>query len=244
MRRRCIAVAAALAVAGCGSGGASAGDLRDAADESAKQRSARVEILVAAGEGQEVFRFEGTGPTTVDGARSRLTGTLEPPGEKPLDIELIAVGEEYWMRIPALSLPRGKRWIHGVDESPAAITLAEFLAMVRQADDLEEVGEEDVHGRTTTHFKGRLSLAELLERLPEVSRERFEPLTEAFEDDDVELPLEAWIDADGLVRRILVFVGDADRHLSFRADMLEYGVEVDTARPPARQVIEETEALP
>ncbi|HEX2086120.1 MAG TPA: hypothetical protein VHF89_10590 [Solirubrobacteraceae bacterium] len=232
----------ALLAAGCGEDPADEGPLAAAAERTANEETSRFFMVMEAATKEEgEFRMEGTGSVTADNSRGRLTATVEFEGQEPVEFEIINVRDEFWLRSEGLDLPRGKRWMYSVDRSvaPSTMTTREFLALIRESGEIEEVGGERVRGRATTHYKARVAFADVYESSPEETRERFRDRFEQFE--DMELPIEVWIDGEGLVRRMDVDIARGGQEVSIRMEMLEFGVEVDTDPPPPAQVIDESE---
>jgi hypothetical protein len=82
-----------------------------------------VAVLVLRSAGQGAFSWAGTGVSTADGSRGVMDGRLAFEGEQPVEMDMIFVGDEFWLRSGAIPLPRGKRWIHSVDRTIAPETL-------------------------------------------------------------------------------------------------------------------------
>ena len=77
-----------------------------------------------------------------------------------------------------------------------------FLELVAGADEVEELGDSQVRGVAVNGLAAEATLGEVLEASgddPELYTERNELPSDALE---VPLPIEVWIDGDGLVRRI------------------------------------------
>ena len=228
-------------VAACGDD-AEVGPLTAAAERSAHEESAHwyLEMDVKTKRDGE-FRIKGTARMTSDASRGRMTMTVALPGEKPMRMEIINIRDEFWMRSPALPLPRGKLWMHSVDRSvaPTTMTIRELLDLIRESGDVEEVGGERVRGRPTTHYKAKVSIDEVFERSPEETRERFREKFEQFEGKGYEFPIEVWIDDESLVRRMAMSLEYGGEHMKLETDILEYGVNVPAAPPSAAKVVEE-----
>jgi hypothetical protein len=127
-----------------------------------------------------------------------------------------------------------------VDRTSAANTMSmsEFAEFLAGADEIEDKGEVQLRGKATTHYQGRVSAREVAEKTGGETAKRFE---EALGDQDVHLPLEAWIDERGLPVRMSLSVGNGSESMSTTVDILEYGVKVDVQPPAAADTMEEDE---
>jgi hypothetical protein len=110
--------------------------------------------------------------------------------------------------------------------------------------DVEELGGEEVRGVDTTHYKADVELKKVPDALPEAQREQFrkgiDALVEQLGTD--EIPIEVWIDDEGLVRRERVDFSFEEEgsggEASVRIDveLFDFGVAVDVSPPPDDQV--------
>ena len=110
------------------------------------------------------------------------------------------------------------------------------LALLKEADDVDNVGKESVRGVETTHYRLQVSLDEAAgDAVPELQK-----LTGG-----KPLPMDVWIDADDHVRRFEMTIdssalGEAGAPhaggVTIAFDLYDFGAPVDTAPPPANQV--------
>jgi len=197
---------------------------------------------------------------TVDGVlylrAGALLGPLAPTEWLAMDLDAavrdLGLGEASIARLRQQSDPSG---------------YVEMLAAV--ADDVRRVGEEEVRGVQTTHYRATVDLARLLEhglrQLPPELREHLagdgsvEGLFGAFGETfgEVAFPIDAWVDGDDLLRKMAVEVdlsalagglvpGDElPPGLSFAMTMeyFDYGVPVDVRPPPANDVTDFTDVI-
>jgi hypothetical protein len=115
----------------------------------------------------------------------------------------------------------------------------------------EVVGQEEVRGVETTHYRASMNLAEALEQAPAGQREQLEA---AFEQmggaDEVDLPVDVWIDEDDLPRRLRIEMGSlfaaaglGDGTMTMTMELFGYGEPVEIEVPPADEVTPLAEAL-
>jgi hypothetical protein len=119
----------------------------------------------------------------------------------------------------------------------------QFLGAVSSG--IEEVGREKVRDVDTTHYRAAIDLRKALDQMPheltdglgldeEALRRSFEQMQSEL--DVNELPTEAWIDDDGLLRRMRIEMGAAGVGAKVELELYDYGVAVDVVAPPADQV--------
>jgi hypothetical protein len=270
-----VAVAlAAIGLAGCGSEELSEqlspqAAVAQAATKTADAGSARVTFTgTMSGVPGGPFTFEGEG--AFSGQQGRMTFDMSDFGAATAgafggEIELFMDGLLIYMKLPsqiASELPGGKEWIR-IDLAAAGEGLGidfEELTQFQQADpmqtlqylrgaagDFEEVGSEKVRGVETTHYRGTVDLRKALELIPADSRDAFERVLELV--GETKMPLEVWIDNDGLARRMRyeqplpAGEGGEETTMVLTMDMYDFGVEVDVGPPPDDEVLDLQELI-
>ena len=207
-----VPLAALLALAGCGGLSAEQALVR------AQERTAEIETLRFSVEGSaEGDRFAGEGAVDNRARRSQLS--LRGGGRAT---ELVLDGSVLYARLPMLGwvsadlervgklLGDGLGELTGlVEDGPTGV-----LEQLRAVGDVEELGREQVRGVETTRYRALL-------RPPGGTEEDA-------------LPVEVWIDDDGLVRRLRVTYGQ--RAASVTVELFDFGADVDVEPPPADQV--------
>lgn len=215
--------------------------------------SARFEMTVATGAADGALEITSTGG--FDGPRmtmevdfgAALAGALGPtdaPLPDGLDepMRLVADGSTIYLRVPVLdALLDTPSWLSATAEDLGAAggplgfagvtdpsQLLEALRSV--AGDVEEVGSDDVRGVATTHYRATLDLARALDQVP---AGRSLLLGHQLEEERAELgdvPVDLWVDDDGLARRLVLEVGDLG---VLTVELFDYGqpVEIDVPAP-------------
>ena len=257
MRRTLSALVVALAVVvpACGGDDASPVEIVRAAATKTSDTSSRfsMNVEVPGPQGGTV-----TGEGVLDYEDRRGTLSIQIPGMGTIDA--VMDGLVMYLRFPEqvrAEIPGGKQWIRldlatlgeksGVDLS--ALLQAQqsdptqTLQYLRGAsDDVREVGEEEVRGEPTTHYKATVDLKAAAEQLEGDARAAYEQAIARI--GTTTLPLDVWIDDDGRARR-MEFVQDmsallagsgASGEMRFRMELFDFGVEVDAEPPPADQV--------
>jgi hypothetical protein len=111
------------------------------------------------------------------------------------------------------------------------------------SNDVREVGHETVEGVDTTHYHATMDLTKAADRLPPAQRSR---LRTAFSSvDNRALPVDVWVDADGLPRKIemsaRITAGGQSARMTESFGITDYGGSVVVQVPPAGDVAQSSE---
>jgi hypothetical protein len=246
-----------LALAGCGSG---MGSSLDEAAEATGAETSRVDLVyrVEDTETEKEFVFRSTGLFDYPGERGVMTTSDPLPffGEdfQLREIRLIGQtaywrwalkGKTYWMKQsplrksgdPAELLIPGP----GTPTKPTDVLTRVLMA----SEGNEELGQEDIRGEQTTHYRARVNLEELVKQVPANERPPDE-LMQQF--GGPVIPVDVWIDGESRLRKIVIsrpkiaeddFSGPV---LTRTVELYDYGVEVDV-QPPEGELISEEEFM-
>jgi hypothetical protein len=111
--------------------------------------------------------------------------------------------------------------------------------VVLASDEEEELGEEEIRGTETTHYRARVDVQKLIKQLP--AKDRPDGGVPDLWGDKL-VPVEIWIDDQSRLRRISIDQSDGeDATMSTTVELFDYGVEVDVEPPPADEVISQDE---
>jgi hypothetical protein len=268
MRR--LSVLAALSVlllAACGGGGGTGPGLTDvaaAADQTAEAGTARVALTqTIGGLPSGDITVEGEGAIDFDAQRGRLTVDLAALTEQAPagafgggSLETIFDGTTIYLMLPLPQMPtpwvkidlteleglEGLANVNQFSNDPS-----DTLQLLRGAsDDVEVVGEDEVRGASTTHYRATVSLDRAIEQAPEDA--------EAFLRQQRELlgveqfPVDAWVDDEGRLRRLSYAIdlsqaqlptgatAAGDGSVAITLEYYDFGEPVDVKVPPADQV--------
>ena len=195
--------------------------------------------------GQVVFDAEG---------RSRVVMTVpRAEGGGPIKMEVVADGTVMYVRSSQFgSLPGGSEWM-ALDLSfgeeldsplPANVDAKGELALLEAVTGkVQKLGKEDVRGVPTTHYRGTVGVSENAEQLREGGAE---DLASHIEEEGSPLRVEAWIDADGLVRRMrLVHSQPPEKDkgpttIDMRMDFFDFGINPEIDVPESSEVFDAT----
>ena len=122
--------------------------------------------------------------------------------------------------------------VPGVRDPRGVVELLEFAK-----GSIEIVGNENVGGAETTHYRAKLDAARILSRS---SSGENADLIEAYRAID-ELPLEVWIDEAGRARRLVLDLPAVrdDPAAKLTIEFSDFGVAVDASPPPPEDVLAE-----
>lgn len=204
----------------------------------------------------QTMQTSGEGEFAAKGKRGHMTVTSSLEGSE-FEMELVMAWPVMYMRFPpelGAELPPGKHWV-SFDMQKLGEKLGfdfqqlmqadqtdplQGLAYLRRLTDLETVGEEDVRGVETTHYRGVVDLRRVADEVPgmKTSIERFIELTKV-----ERVPAEAWLSADGLVRRIKFAYDDMQlapgqsADMTMQMELYDFGAAVTVEEPPADEVV-------
>lgn len=153
------------------------------------------------------------------GALAGLPGADDLPAGFAEPMQVVVDGTTAYLRVPVLDALLGvPGWLSATPEDLEAFgavagaatddpsQLLQVLAGV--GDEVEEVGAEEVRGVPTTRYRTTLDLARALDEVPEAARKGLERQLQGLGDGLSDVPIDVWVDADGLPRRLVMDVGD------------------------------------
>lgn len=197
--------------------------------------------------------FTITGDMVYSGERTRGAMTfVNPESGESEEMDLVGDGLELYMRSSLFgSLPDGREWM-GLDLSviptgdtplPANLDAKGELAILEAATgDVQKLGEEEVRGVPTVRYRGEIDNAARAEQLREEGAGKLASQIEA----GSPLRVEAWIDGDGLVRRMRLVrsnpraEGDGSSTTDMRVDFFDFGIEPKIDVPEPNEVFDMT----
>lgn len=225
----------------------------------------RAEFTMGVEAAGERLGFEGEGEFDEPGRRGRMTmrtGSDVPAELGDFEMEMVLVDTAMYMRspmfdqVPQISTP----WVSmdleqagGVDPFSGGGTTdpARTLDYLRGVSgDLTEVGQAEVRGVPTLHYRATVDLERALAELPADDRAALEPAIEQTREmlSGSEFPVEVWIDGDGLPRRMeyaldVTVPGAGQSSMSFSMELFDFGTAVAVEPPPPGDVTDLTGEL-
>lgn len=258
-RRLLAAVLTIVALTAAACGGSASGVLDLPADEvlaTAVERSGeydtarlRIRTVTSTPQGELTMVGEGAGGA----AAAVFTATMQGPafeGGVPVEMEVRLVDGTIYQRSEVFSEALGTdaEWI-SIDVDAAVPGLGAIIQQARQYDPTQslsylqdlarvsEVGPETVNGVSTKHYTAVMTMRAAFESaaVDDATMQQYVDLTGV--DLDADVPMEVWIDDQGLVRRTRVQVTTDAFSTDTTTDILEYGVTVDVTSPPADETV-------
>ena len=189
------------------------------------------------------------------------TGSLDFDDPSGWKIDAVQDGTVSYVRFPALQdqLPAGKTWIRtdGSDVAGQGFDFTQFeqftkndpremLDLLQAASgEIEIVGAEELRGVETTHYRATIDPLENTGLVPADKREELESLAEqlAAQSGLGEVPVDVWLDAGGLVRKLTMAFsatqpGTSDAsEVSVTFELYDYGETITIDLPPASEVV-------
>jgi hypothetical protein len=245
-----------------GDGGTGAlGIITLAADRTVEAGTARVSFEMAMEVGDEEVTTTGEGEFDLSGQRGHMT--ISSPAQGGGEIEVILDETTIYMKAPQLTdrLPGGEEWL-AMDVEAMGDSIGIDLETLMQggnndptqalnylrgaSGEVETIGEEEIRGVPTTHYRATVDLDKVIEQTPAEVRpamkDAIKLLRSSVKVD--EIPVEVWIDADGIARRYVQSIDAADgSSTTVTMEMYDFGAEVDVDPPPPSDVIDFNELM-
>jgi hypothetical protein len=188
---------------------------------------------------------------------------IQALGASTMRMDMISVGAAVYVKLPpalsgALS-PSGKQWIEvdvaklsripglsSLASNPTTSDPSHILQTLRSvSDSVVDEGRQRIDGFVTTHYRAQLSLSHLADGLPQSARSAADQALATLRQavPTGALPLDVWIDAHHLVRRVLMSL---DLNLptgpslqeTVTVDLSHYGPQTPPAAPPSNDVVQ------
>jgi hypothetical protein len=249
-----VSIAAACALAGCGGGATSVDPVAHAAQKTWAAGSARVAYTARVQVAGQSVAMQGSGVFDSQTQSGKITMTVPKVGT----IDEVMEGTVIYLRMPKLKLPGGKPWMKlDLAKADKSLGLDQFmqsqtsnplqpLQQLQASGSTEKVGTEQVAGVATTHYHAIVDLRKAPDRLPEsqraAARKGVEKLIKLM--GTAKLPVDVWIDGDGMVRReSLAYPMKVPQPMTMRMtiDLHDFGVHADVQPPPAGDVFDATD---
>lgn len=129
------------------------------------------------------------------------------------------------------------------------------------SDSVEELGEEEVRGESTTHYRAEVDLERAAEQQGPEARRAYEQMAQQIGTST--LPVDVWLDGDGLIRRFemtmnvplppqgapsngaqpTVSQGETEGRITIVEELYDFGVPVNVEPPPEDQITDMSELM-
>jgi hypothetical protein len=176
-------------------------------------------------------------------------------------IQVVQDGSAAYVRFPALDdkLPAGKSWIRGDRNglSTDGFDFGQFTnndprqvldALRAVTGDVKTVGTEELRGVETTHYRAVVDPARVAKRSPDTRGRSAQSLLGRLTSESglADVPVDVWLDSDGLVRKLTLELTASDPTTSrpgaatMSFELWDYGKAIAIDVPPASQVVAST----
>jgi hypothetical protein len=199
-------------------------------------------------------QLQGRGAFNGKTQRGRIDMTMQGPEPMgTLTLNEVIDGGDLYVGSPELanSLPMGKQWIlvdpFSDDAGSSALgqsdPRSQLKALESVSDAVVNVGTESIGGHPTTHYSAELSVSKMADLMratgDDESAGELEDLSEKANFDDI--PIQAWIDRRGLLRRMTMVILIADLEgqqvtMTMNTDFFDYGATPSIQVPSPDQV--------
>ncbi|WP_267242874.1 hypothetical protein [Streptomyces sp. PR69] len=119
---------------------------------------------------------------------------------------------------------------------------AKQLALLLDSPNLKHVGPEKIDGTDTQHYKGTLSVEEMMKSNESLSvlsdEERKELLANVKKAGIKDYDTEVWVNEDGYPVRMVVGMGTPQGAVKMTADYSDYGAKAEVQAPPAGETLD------
>jgi hypothetical protein len=211
MRRTLALLLMAISLTACGGDVTSIDPVAKAADRTQDVAGAHFVMSArVAAEGQTV-EFAGPGEIADHGQKLHMHMTMPAAilgmkglAGKSVTFEAIGAGKTFYFRGGPFAQVAGKKWVV-VGDDEASFDLGQndpskMLEYLRAVSQVQEVGTETVRGVKTTHYKARIQLDKVADKVSPEAAHALEQLSTGLGTN--EIPIEAWVSDDGLVRKL------------------------------------------
>jgi hypothetical protein len=179
------------------------------------------------------FAMDGVMTSSADQSRNYIKGNFSFQGNPPQPAEMISAGDVNYLRMEQIEsqLPAGKKWLKVTDETPSTMTPSEFVAFLRESEEIQDVGQEEVGGRPTRHLRGPVDMQRLAESTSSQAAQQFSQIPEASK---MQALVDVWIAGDDTLAKMALDIShpDAAGSINVVGDDVEYDVSLDGVEAP------------
>jgi hypothetical protein len=269
----CLIPAFVLVAAACGANPAPSDDVADAGEKTKATGTVRFETVSRASVvGPEAEAFESRSTGVIDYANDRSKYREESTGCRTIVLGAVSYGElpsnetlpagKRWVEYGGEGdddLDSEARFEQSqqqnTDEeggwSSYAIligtpepTTDHYLDYLREDTEPERVGEEDVRGVPTTHYRGQLDVRSRIKASLETEGWKAANIERYLADmEETRQTMDVWVDSEGRARRVVATdeMLDAEVGSVTTTEYFDFGLEYDIQAPPAVEVLESEE---
>jgi hypothetical protein len=154
-----------------------------------------------------------------------------------------------WLKVDLSKLGGQGSALSSLTSNPVSGDPSQLLQYLRASGAMTKVATEQVTGRSTTHYRGHISLDQVASRVPAASRQAVAHAISMLESQGFpkQLPVDVWVDGQGLVRQMQMKMSASPSGqplaMTIRVTIPQYGPQPTPVVPPASQVSNPSGAL-
>jgi hypothetical protein len=237
-----------------------------AAKKTDEAKSAKVSMTITSPSQPEPVKMEGAlswDPMAMDMTVSGMQPVGGASADAPKSVRMLWVDDTMYMDLSssAAALKDGKKWMafdfRALAEASGNKALADKLtaqmqqtqqspaqqmSMMLASPNIDYVGKEKVDGVTAQHYKGSMTMKEMLDKnasLKSLSADERQKLADTMRKQGLKkADLDVWVDADGMPVRIDVAMDGKQGTTKVSEHLSDYGVRVDPQAPPASETFD------
>jgi hypothetical protein len=245
LRRAIALLLLALPLAACGGTRdvTSLDPVARAADKTTSVAGAHFQMSARIGDRSDTIAFSGPGEIADHGKklhmRLSLPASVLGAGHGKAQLELVSSGSAYYLRGGPFEQIAPGKWVKVKDTDPSfdlgQNDPSQMLQYLRATSNVDEVGKDTVRGVDTTHYAARLQLDEVADRVSPEAARALKQATHALR--TKEIPMDVWVDSDGLVRRVDMNWHPKGGSFVMSLDLFEFG-DVSVAVPADSETVD------
>lgn len=229
--------------------------IAQAAEKTQGEGGGRATMRSVVSSPSERLKISGQMSFDADGRSSAVLKFQNPKTGQPAEMEMVGDGTVIYMRSPMFgSLPDGSEWMSLDLASASGLKRDTMLSsegdakgeleLLEETSDIQKLGKEEVNGVSTTHYRGMVSASENADRLRKEGGD--EDVASRIEEENSAVGVEAWIDADELVRRMRIVKrtpgddGEGPTAIDMRTDFFDFGIDPQIDVPDSDEVFDAT----
>jgi hypothetical protein len=232
VRRALVLLLLVLPLAACGgtSDVTSLDPVAQAADKTTNVAGAHFQMSARIGDKSDTIAFSGPGEIADHGKKlhMRLTlpaSVLAAGAKGNAQFELVSSDNTYYLRGgPFQQIAPGK-WVKVKSTDPSfqlgQNDPSQMLQYLRATSNIVERGKETVRGVDTTHYAARLQLDKVSDRVSPDAARALKQATKTL--GTKEIPMDVWVDGDGLVRRVTMDWHPRGATFVMSLDLFDFG---------------------
>jgi hypothetical protein len=236
MRRVFLLLLLVLPLVACGNDVTSVDPVAQAADKTTNVSGAHFVMKGRIAGGGKTLAFRGPGEIGDHGRRFRMRLAMPAAilgmrgGSGNVSFEAVGAGKYFYFRGGPFDRLTGGKWVRVEDGDPSfnlgQNDPSKMLAYLRATSEVDEVGDDTVRGALATHYKARIQLDKVADRVSPKDAQALEQAMKTLK--TREIPLDVWIDDNGLVRRMTMDWHPAGGAFSLSLDLFDFGdVEIN-----------------